>query len=92
MKTRTPRSPDQQIPSVGELRDKHHTLAKLVAQEVPLVEAALATGYNTLHASVLESDAAFNELVTFYRTGKGPRTMKTGRGSHKERTTNVEPE
>lgn len=52
---------------VQKLKDRHHSLARLLASGVAEGEAAIIVGYDLARVSVLKSDPAFSELVSFYR-------------------------
>lgn len=56
-----------------KLRERHHTLAKMLAQGTPEGEAAVACGYVQSRVSILKNDPAFQELVAFYRQGVNER-------------------
>jgi hypothetical protein len=51
-----------------KLRYQHHYLARLLAEGRPNEECALCTGYDPARISVLKSDPAFSELITYYKT------------------------
>ena len=53
--------------TIKKLRERHHALAKLLAQGTPPGEAGMICGYVGSRVSILLSDPAFKELVTFYR-------------------------
>lgn len=52
---------------VKKLRQRHHALAKLVAQGTPVGDAAIIVGYSNSRVSILQADASFAELVKFYK-------------------------
>lgn len=52
---------------IAKLRDRHHQLARCLAQGMNGVEASAVTGYDPSRISILKSDPSFIELVTFYR-------------------------
>lgn len=54
-------------PPIKRLRERHHTLARYLAQGTPPSEAAIICGYSTSRVSILLSDPAFSELVEHYR-------------------------
>ncbi len=56
-------------PDLVKLRDRHHALAKTLAQGTAEGEAAIMCGYSVSRVSILRSDPAFSELVSFYRKG-----------------------
>ncbi len=49
------------------LGERHHALAKLLAQGTPPGEAAIVTGLSGSRVSILKADPAFQELVAFYK-------------------------
>lgn len=53
---------------VKRLRERHHALARLLAQGVKPGEAALIAGYCPSRVSILQRDPAFQELLTHYRS------------------------
>lgn len=59
----------QPVPQLTKLRERHHTLAKMLAQGTPESEAAVACGYALSRVSILKSDPSFRDLVAFYRQG-----------------------
>lgn len=54
---------------VKKLRERHHALARILAQGTAPGEAAIICGYSASRVSILLSDPAFAELVEFYRDG-----------------------
>lgn len=56
-----------QAPTVAVLRERHHALARLVAEGMRPGEAALMLRYSQSRMSVLLGDPAFQELVEHYR-------------------------
>ena len=54
-------------PSVKRLTDRHHSLARCLAQGMEGWEAAAITGYDPSRISILKSDPTFKELIEFYR-------------------------
>lgn len=54
-------------PHVGKLRERHHHLARLLAEGVQDGEAAIVTRYTASRVSILKSDPAFQDLVAHYR-------------------------
>lgn len=56
-----------EAPNIKKLSDRHHALARLIAAGTRPYEAAVVTGYQPARVSILLSDPAFEELVTFYR-------------------------
>lgn len=55
---------------IQKLRDRHHLLARCVAEGMENVEASAVTGYEPSRISILKSDPAFKELVEGYRKVK----------------------
>lgn len=53
-----------------KLRQRHHALAKALADGVPAGEAGLLCGYTASHVSILQSDPSFKDLVKFYAASK----------------------
>lgn len=49
------------------LSERHHALARLLAQGTSPGEAAIVTGLTVSRVSILKSDPAFLELVEFYK-------------------------
>lgn len=54
-------------PQITHLRERHHALAKLIAEGKPIGEAATITRYSISRASILLGDPAFQELVEHYK-------------------------
>lgn len=57
-------------PNVIKLRDRHHALARAIANGVSQNEAAVVAGYSPSRVSILLSDPSFKELVEHYRGQK----------------------
>jgi hypothetical protein len=53
--------------SIKKLRDAHHSIARLLAQGAPNKDVAAITGYSESRISILKSDPAFQELMSFYK-------------------------
>ena len=51
---------------LAAIRDPHHTLARLVAQDKAVVEISAITGYTPSRIYTLKADPAFRELVAHY--------------------------
>jgi len=49
------------------IRDSHHFLARYLALGATPAEASATTGYSTVRISILLTDPAFQELLSFYR-------------------------
>jgi len=54
-------------PEVKRMRDRHHALARLLAEGVSEAEASLITRYDISRISILKNDPMFQELVSHYR-------------------------
>ena len=54
---------------IAQLRETHHMLARLIAEGRNGVECSAITGYSQSRVSILKSDPAFQELVSFYKEG-----------------------
>ena len=52
---------------LAKLRDRHHTLARLLAGGASNQHAQAVTGYDPSRISILKGDPAFQELIAFYR-------------------------
>jgi hypothetical protein len=53
-------------PPLKRLRERHHALARMIADGMKHGEAALACGYVESRVSILMSDPTFKELVSHY--------------------------
>jgi hypothetical protein len=62
--------------AIKTLRQRHHALAKLLADGVPQSEAAIHTGYTDSHISVLKQDPSFKDLLKFYSEKKDERYVE----------------
>lgn len=60
--------PTGQAPPLQRLSNRHHSVARLLAQGYRPSEAATIVGYSYNRISILQNDPAFKELVEFYRT------------------------
>lgn len=56
-----------QAPQIKEFRERHHALARLIAEGRKPGEAALLCRYSQSRMSVLLADPAFKELVAHYQ-------------------------
>jgi hypothetical protein len=54
-------------PPRRRMRDRHHALARALAEGAKPWEASAITGYSPSTVSILQSDPSFKDLVTFYR-------------------------
>jgi hypothetical protein len=54
-------------PTIVQLRERHHALARLIAEGRKPGEAAIICRYSQSRMSILLSDPAFQELVAHYR-------------------------
>lgn len=52
---------------IARLRDRHHSLARCLAQGMKDAEASAVTGYDVSRISILKSDPTFKELVDHYQ-------------------------
>lgn len=57
-------------PSISRISDRHHALARALANGDAPGEAAIKTGYSASRISILQNDPAFQELLAFYRESK----------------------
>jgi hypothetical protein len=53
-------------PSLTRLTERHHRLARMIAEGIPLQEAGIACGYISSRVSSLNNDPAFKDLIKFY--------------------------
>ena len=56
-----------QAPMIKRLRDRHHSLAKALAEGMSDTEASAITGYDPSRISILKSDPTFKNLIADYR-------------------------
>lgn len=52
---------------IKKLRERHHALAKVLAQGMKDGDAGLICGYSASRVSILKADTAFKELILFYQ-------------------------
>lgn len=57
-----------QAPQIKEFRERHHALARLIAEGKKPGEAAILQRYSQSRMSVLLADPSFRELVAHYQT------------------------
>lgn len=57
--------------AIQRISDRHHSLARLLSSGVSVQDACAITGYTESRVSILKGDPAFEELIEFYRQGKG---------------------
>lgn len=57
-----------QSPRIARLRDRHHTVARLIANGATNGHVSLVTGMDPARISVLRGDPSFKELVADYRS------------------------
>lgn len=57
----------EQVSPVKRLRQRHHTLARLLASGETPGNAAVLAGYCSSRVSILQNDPSFQELLTFYQ-------------------------
>lgn len=62
--------PRAQGGGLKKLRDRHHSLARFIADGMSYGEASIATGYNKETVTLLMQDPTFLGLVEFYRGQK----------------------
>ena len=55
-------------PAIGALRERHHALARLIAEGKTSGEAAILCRYTPSRVSILLGDPAFQELIEHYRS------------------------
>lgn len=67
-------------PVLKRLSDRHHALARHLAQGTPPGEAAIICGYDNSRVSILLDDPTFKELMEFYRSDLD----RTYRGLHEK--------
>lgn len=60
-------SRDTKAPGVLKLRERHHFLARSIADGMKPGDAGLLCGYCASRVSILQADKAFQDLVQFYR-------------------------
>lgn len=58
--------PTKKLSPIMEIRDRHHRVAKLVAQGVPNVEICAIVGVSPTRLQIYKGDPAFQELVAHY--------------------------
>lgn len=54
-------------PALTRISERHHRLARMLAEGMSPCEAAVACGYVLSRVSVLQADPSFKELVRMYR-------------------------
>ncbi len=54
-------------PAIKSLSDRHHALARLLAEGIKPASAGMMTGYTDSRISILKQDPTFQALVNFYR-------------------------
>lgn len=59
---------ETKAPAIKRISERHHRLARLLADGMAPAEASLATGYCLSRISILQADPMFQELVSHYRT------------------------
>lgn len=59
--------PDAKAP-LGNIREPHHMMAKLLAKGTDEIHVSAITGYSLQRIRTLKIDPAFRELVSFYET------------------------
>lgn len=53
-----------------KIRHSHHTLARLLADGMPAVQASAITGYSQSYISIIQADPAFKATIDYYREQK----------------------
>lgn len=77
-------SADAQMPavrpesSISRLHAKHHALARYIALDYSIEDAAIIAGYSPSGARSLLDDPTFNNLVEFYRGENADRALELG--------------
>lgn len=62
-----PAESERRAPNRKRLSDRHHRLARLLAEGIPPGQAAVACGLTGPTVSILQADPSFAELTLFYR-------------------------
>lgn len=70
--------PTGQAVRIKEFRDRHHSVARLLASGHAPWEVAAITGYDKSRVSILQADPAFQELLAHYRDCDHARTADLG--------------
>jgi len=58
---------ESHAPAIKKLRERHHALARMLADGMAPAEAAIVCGYSLSRISILQSDPAMMELIAHYR-------------------------
>lgn len=58
---------ETKAPAVKRITDRHHRLARLLADGVAPAEASIVTGYCLSRISILQADPTFQELMSHYK-------------------------
>lgn len=53
-------------PAIKKLREKHHSLARMLVSGMSVGDAGVITGYSPSRVSILQADPSFKELLRFY--------------------------
>ena len=61
---------------IKKLRQRHHALAKALADGIPDGEAGMLCGYTASHVSILKADPSFKDLLKFYGEKKDERYLE----------------
>lgn len=64
---------------VQRLRDRHHSLARLLAGGMKPAEVSAITGYSLSRISILQADPSVKELISFYRENEDAAYAEFGR-------------
>lgn len=68
---------ETKAPPLKRLGERHHALAKCLADGMQGWEAALACSYSPSRVSILQADPTFQGLIKFYRDGVDRRFFST---------------
>lgn len=60
---------------IAKIRERHHALARCLADGMSEAEAGIATGYSASRISILKGDPSFADLVKFYRDSAAERYL-----------------
>ena len=61
--------------AIKRISERHHSLARCLASGLSVQDACAITGYTESRVSILKGDPAFEELIAFYRAGKGEKVQ-----------------
>lgn len=63
---------------IQRLSERHHALARCLASGLSVSDACAITGYTPSRVSILKGDPSFEELVSFYSSGKADLVQDLG--------------